>query len=238
MFLGIFLCFYINNLPVVLVIVSKIFGGVLATWRQKKEVVIMHFYPVASNNAVLPDSACNSLWCERVLWCTSCSSAERSQPRATKSPLVSWLGDGWVGCLLATRKWTASRLELCLLLCLFVGSDRPGSLLLKRDASRHWCQIIPCPFLWDTSSIENAHNRDMWSYFKLISWLVGKQVLIYTSSCFRAHCHSFTVMVLATCELLKDIYGWLSDKHAFYSPACWCIWKMQKNVHSTETSNI
>lgn len=164
--------------------------------------------------------------------------AERSQPRATKSPLVSWLGDGWVGCLLATRKWTASRLELCLLLCLFVGSDRPGSLLLKRDASRHWCQIIPCPFLWDTSSIENAHNRDMWSYFKLISWLVGKQVLIYTSSCFRAHCHSFTVMVLATCELLKDIYGWLSDKHAFYSPACWCIWKMQKNVHSTETSNI
>lgn len=81
---------------------------------------------------------------------------ERSRPRATKSPLVSWLGDGWVGCLLATRKWTASGLELCLLLCLFVGSDWPGSLLLKRDASRHWCQIIPCPFLWDTSSIEKT----------------------------------------------------------------------------------
>lgn len=171
--------------------------------------------------------------------------AERSQPRATKSPLVSWLGDGWVGCLLATRKWTASRLELCLLLCLFVGSDRPGSLLLKHDASRHWCQIMSAALKkrkhlahlkWER--VFYAHNRDMWSYFKLISWLVGKQVLIYTSSCFRAHCHSFTVMVLATCELLKDIYGWLSDKHAFYSPACWCIWKMQKNVHSTETSNI
>lgn len=85
--------------------------------------------------------------------------AKRSQPRATKSPLVSWLGDGWVGCLLATRKWTASRLELCLLLCLLVGSDRPGSLLLKRDASRHWCQIIRCQQHWKNESIWHIWNE-------------------------------------------------------------------------------